>query len=214
MENCLLKGIVGFVAIILVCSVTVSRVESGNLTNMSNIPITNITRAQALEFGDLHGKLMDEMLKILKESKSNLTRANQIVLDKLVDKGLITTSEKDTLLPFLGEKQKISQSNLPSIQSGASRLLKDFYNNNSSVAIIGLTSILNNSISNINSSNILMASEIIPKLDGIERAFAASTGDVVDADLYCGGTGLLVGIGLSYAAAAACSALSASGVLE
>jgi len=73
---------------------------------------------------------------------------------------------------------------------------------------------LNNSISNINSTNISTKSEITPVLFGIKSTFAAGTGDIIDADLYCGGAGLLVGIGLSYAGAAACSALSASGVLE
>lgn len=214
MEKYLLKGIIGFVAIILVSVFTLPKVESANMTNVSSMPNLNITRSQAFQFGELHGKLMKEMLNILRESKSNLTRANEIVLDKLVAKGLVTKSEKDTLLPYLSPEQRSSAFNLRNTQGGVSNLLGEFYKNNSSVAIIGLTSILNNSLSNINSTNMVMTSEISPLPYGLERAFAASVGDVADADWFCGGTGLLVGVGLSYAAAAACSALSASGVLE
>lgn len=208
-------GLIAVLAAGLALSLTVSVIGASSPENMSTYSTANVTSSQALDFGELHGKMMKDILNILIESKSNLTAANQIVLDKLVQKGLMTDNEKQTLLPYVVDlRKKVSETNLDNVKQSVSKLLQDFYKNNSSVSVIGLTSILNNSISNLNSTDILESTNLeFPS--GLEPAYALRPqGSTVEADLMCGGATLYAGgVGLFYVSAAACSALAASGAL-
>lgn len=160
----------------------------------------NITSTQAMKLGDLHGKFMKDTISVIRESKSNLTKMNEIILDRLAAKGLITDKEKETVSPYvIGLTKNDSTSNLPIMQVEVSKLLEGFFKNNASVGVIALTSVLNNSISSLND---------IP-ITPTTRGDSSVTGW----DLFCFGMGF-PGLGPTYGAGAAgeCSALAAEGI--
>jgi hypothetical protein len=180
---------------------------------MFNISSSNISRSQALKAGDLHGIVMKDLMKILQESNSNLTKANEIAFDGLTTHNLITENEKEIVLPYIIDlKQKIADKGLETVKKEISALVKDLYTK-SCVSIITITNIMNNSLSNVNSTDIVKVMGNWPY--GIQSTYALPPSDPLSTfymDVFCGSVGAVgVGRGLDPIVAGASSSVAATG---
>lgn len=141
---------------------------SENNTNFLNPNFNNMSVSQASRMGDISEQARNYTSHAIQTAGGNVTKLYSILLNDSVKKGFLTEKEKDTLSPYIfGVTQNDSAKHLSTIKKDISSLLEGFAHNNSSTNLIALTSVLNNSISNIDnqqfSHNILSNIGITPQ---------------------------------------------------
>jgi hypothetical protein len=135
-------------------------------------------RAEALDSGKQHEEIVKYMINISNESNSNLTQMNEKSLDRLASMGVITIQERESIMPIITEitrnstEENVNQIDV--IQNKASDLLKNLYENNASLAAIGIASVLNNSIS-LTAENDITHSDIFSTI-GLDTLCAITIG--------------------------------------
>jgi hypothetical protein len=103
---------------------------------------------------------------------------NEKSLDRLASMGVITIQERESIMPIITEitrnstEENVNQIDV--IQNKASDLLKNLYENNASLAAIGIASVLNNSIS-LTAENDITHSDIFSTI-GLDTLCAITIG--------------------------------------
>ena len=145
-------GVLGMLSLMVPLKVFASE----NNTNFLNPSFNNMSLSQALRMGDLSEQARNYTKSTLHaRSDGNYTKLFSILLNDTVKKGFLTEKDKNTLSPYLmGLTQNDSTKHLSTFKKDISTLLAGLVRNNSSMNLIALTSILNNTVSNIDNNDL------------------------------------------------------------
>ena len=144
-------GVLGMLSLMVPLKVFASE----NNTNFLNPRFNNMSLSQALRMGDLSEQARNYTKSTLHAADGNYTKLFSILLNDTVKKGFLTEKDKNTLSPYLmGLTQNDSTKHLSTFKKDISTLLAGLVRNNSSMNLIALTSILNNTVSNIDNNDL------------------------------------------------------------
>jgi hypothetical protein len=143
-------AVLGMLAMIVPLNIFASE----NNTTFLSPSFNNMSVSQALRMGDLSEQAKNYTKSTLQAADGNYTKLFSILLNDTVKKGILTEEDKNTLSPYLfGLAENDSTKYLSTFKKDISALLEGSLRGNSSANLIALTSILNNTISNIDNND-------------------------------------------------------------